>query len=353
MRVRADGLVRVFRGPPERRALDGLDADFAEGDVHAVIGPNGSGKTTLLRILALLDRPDAGCVLFDGVPVRPCREDRRRATMAFDRAALLRGTVRWNLRFALRAHGVPRADAEARIAEWIEPLALGRILDSRVDRISAGEARRAAMARAFSLRTELLLLDEPTANLDPPSASLIESAVRSVAAAGRSTVVLATHDLTMARDLAGRVHFLADGRIRQGGTAGEVFDSPGSRQLAEFVGLENVFRGVVEMRGDRQVFVGPGIEFVVATERAGPAFAGISAREILLSREAVRSSAMNSVGGTIASIERRGPLVLVTVRGAATLTASITPATLASMAFFVGEEILLTFKATSVRLFDA
>ncbi|MDI7269997.1 MAG: ATP-binding cassette domain-containing protein, partial [Myxococcota bacterium] len=293
MRVRAEGLVRVFAGPPPRRALDGATLDLGEPGIHALIGPNGSGKTTLLRILALLERPDAGAVLFDERPAAPTPRDRRRVTMVFDRPGLLRGTVRWNLRFALRAHGVPRTDVDRRIAEVAKPMELERILDARVDRISAGEARRAAVARALTLRTDLLLLDEPTANLDPLSTALLEAAARGAADRPGTTIVIATHDLHLARRLASNVHFLVDGVVRGVGPSAEVLNAPASRELAEFVGVENLFRGAVEDRGDRQVFVGDGPGFAVAAERSGPALAGVSARDVLVSREEIRSSAMN------------------------------------------------------------
>ena len=205
MRVRVERLARVVPAVPPRRILDGIDLELSGPGVHAIIGANGSGKTTLLRILALLDPPDEGAVHFDEACVaaaggrRPARGARRRATMIFDRPHLLRGTVRWNLDFALRASGVPREERAARLAALTEPLALEQLLETRVDRISAGEARRAALARGLSLRAELLLLDEPTANLDPLSAAVVEKAIAELATKRETTVVLATHDLAQAR----------------------------------------------------------------------------------------------------------------------------------------------------------
>jgi molybdopterin-binding protein len=279
--------------------------------------------------------------------------------MIFDRPALLRGTVRANLVFALRAAGLSRAERDARIAALAEPLVLDAILDARVDRISAGEARRATLARGLALRTELLLLDEPTANLDPLSAAVVERAVAELAARRETTVVVATHDLAQARRLAGHVHFLVGGRIVQGGDAAAVLDAPRSVALAEFLGTENLFRGAVEDRGDHQRFVAPGIDWAVIAERPGPCWAGLAARDVLVAREPVVSSAMNVVQGTISSIEERGPTVLVELAAGEEggtpllLRAAVTRATLHGMGLGPGQEARFVFKAASVRLFEA
>jgi len=366
MRVRAERLVRLAQGPTPRRILDGVDLQLPGTGVHAVIGPNGSGKTTLLRALALLDPPDEGAVFFDEACVAhagsrtPARGSRRRAVMVFDRPALVRGTVRWNIEFALRAAGVPPDERRARLAALEEPLALERILEARVDRISAGEARRAALARGLSLRPELLLLDEPTANLDPLSAAVVERAITELAGRRETTVVLATHDLGQARRLADHVHFLAAGRIAQGGEAAGVLDAPRSVALAEFLGVENLFRGHVEDRGDHQRFLAPGVDWAVMAEHPGPCWAGIPARDILISREPVASSAMNVVQGAVTSVEERGPSVLVTVAAGPAdgatqpvhLTAAVTRATLSGMGLAVGQDVRFVFKAASVRLFQ-
>jgi molybdopterin-binding protein len=268
--------------------------------------------------------------------------------------------VRWNLDFALRASGVPREERAARLAALTEPLALEQLLETRVDRISAGEARRAALARGLSLRAELLLLDEPTANLDPLSAAVVEKAIAELATKRETTVVLATHDLAQARRLAGQVHFLAQGRIVQGGDASAVLDAPQSVALAEFLGMENLFRGTVDDRGDHQRFVAPGIDWAVIAERAGPCWAGLPARDVLISREPVASSAMNVEVGRIAGVEERGPTVLVELEAAGSaaggpvrLRAAVTRATLQGMGLAPGQDVRFVFKAASVRIFDA
>ena len=362
MRVHVERLVRVLPGTPPRRVLCGLDLELPGPGVHAVIGANGSGKTTLLRALALLDPPDEGTIRFDDACVaqggrrRPAPGARRRVTLVFDRPALLRGTVRWNMEFALRAAGAALAERASRIAALSGPLALERILDARVDRISAGEARRAALARGLALRPELLLLDEPTANLDPLSAGVVERAIAGLAERREATVVLATHDLGQARRLADQVHFLADGRIGQGGESAAVLDAPQSVALAEFVGMENLFRGTVEDRGEVQRFVAPGIDWAVIAERPGPGWAGLPARDVLISRGPVDSSALNDVAGRIAAIDERGPTVVVELAATAApelrLRAAVTRATLHGMDLAVGQEVRFVFKAASVRLFE-
>ncbi len=172
---------------------------LARGESVGLVGPNGAGKSTFLKVLAGLEAPQEGAVRLDGAPV-----DRRRIGFVFQRPVIYRGTALENVAIGLRLRG--RTDARERAIEWMERLEIARFADADARTLSGGQVQRMALARALATDPELLLLDEPFANLDAVARrKWREELARH--AAGRATVVV-SHDPT---DLAGRIEVIADG----------------------------------------------------------------------------------------------------------------------------------------------
>ncbi len=204
--------VRVVLGG--RPVLDLPTLRLAAGATTALVGANGAGKSTLLRLLAFLLPPAAGAVTFAGVPVAYAAAGltalRRRVTYVASAPYLFRGTVRHNVGYGLRAR---RRDDPAAVEAALAAVGLAALAERPARTLSSGEAQRVALARALALAPEVLLFDEPTANLDRDSAPRIEAALAALARRG-CTVVLATHDREQAARLAGATIALADGRLR-------------------------------------------------------------------------------------------------------------------------------------------
>ena len=177
------------------QALSGVDLRIAPGERVALIGPNGSGKSSLLRVLDGLLRPHTGSVL---------RDTAMRQAMVFQRPYLLRGTVSRNLALGLWLSGVPWREARARVPQALSRVGLADIGPRNARHLSAGQQQRVALARAWSLRPDLLLLDEPTASLDPHAKREVESLMADFAASGM-TLVFASHNLGQVKRLATRV----------------------------------------------------------------------------------------------------------------------------------------------------
>ena len=208
-----------------KRLIDGVDLDIRPGRRMVVMGANGAGKSLLLRLLHGLIRPTAGEVLWQGR--RLDREARRTQAMVFQRPVLLRRSVRANLRFALAVRGLSGPARRAREAEAMARARLGDMANRPARVLSGGEQQRLAVARALACAPRLLLLDEPTANLDPGSTHAIEQLVRDAHGSGVA-IVLVTHDIGQARRLADDLVFLHGGRIVEAGRASAVLDAPRS-----------------------------------------------------------------------------------------------------------------------------
>lgn len=210
------------------RVLDGLSVALPAGEVTALVGPSGAGKTSLLRLLNRLDDPTAGTVLFRGRPVAglPVRELRRRVACVFQTPVMFPGTVADNLRVATSLAGpAPEPADDRRIAALLESAELDPSYAGRdADRLSGGEKQRVALARALATRPEVLLLDEPTAALDPEVAERLMSTIVRVNAGSVRTVVMVTHRLTEARDFTTYTVMLEAGRLVEAGPTRALFE---------------------------------------------------------------------------------------------------------------------------------
>jgi tungstate transport system ATP-binding protein len=228
-----------YGGRPVLR-IDRLDV--ARGETLCLVGPTGAGKSTLLRLLAGLEAPAAGSARLDGHPLDGRElppEVRHRVTLVFQKPILLAGAVRHNLAYGLRLRGAGRR-AE-RVSAVLERLGLGGLGARHSLSLSGGEAQLVALARALVLEPEVLLLDEPTAHLDPARVALVEEVVGQAQRARGTTVVWATHNLFQARRVARRVALLLDGRLVEEAPAEQFFTAPRDARTAAFVRGEMVY----------------------------------------------------------------------------------------------------------------
>ena len=208
-----------------KRLVDHVDAEIRPHRRTVIMGANGTGKSLLLRLLHGLIRPTSGEVRWQGRPLD--RDARRVQAMVFQRPVMLRRSVLANLRFALSVRGVGGAERAAREAEAFERTRLFDLATRPARVLSAGEQQRLAVARALACAPRVLLLDEPTASLDPASTHAIEQLVGEAHAAG-VTIVLVTHDVGQARRLGDDLIFLHAGRVVETGGVPDTLDAPRS-----------------------------------------------------------------------------------------------------------------------------
>ena len=223
-----------------------LDIDALEierGEIFSLVGPSGSGKSTLLRLLNFLEEPTSGSLEFEGAVYRPGMymplELKRRVTMVFQSPMLLNSSVWDNVTYGLRLRG--QRNAHQLVQEALEEVGLAHLARQRARALSGGEAQRVALARAIVLRPDVLLLDEPTANLDPYNVGLIETILSRVNAGHQTTLVLVTHNVFQAKRLATRVAFLLDGKVIEVADSESFFTSPADPRTSAFVRGDMVY----------------------------------------------------------------------------------------------------------------
>ncbi len=334
-------------------ALKNISLEVVKGEIFSVIGPNGSGKTTLLRIMAGIDTPTRGTVFFDGEEMnrKNLVKLRRRGTMVFQKTALFNTTVFGNIAYGLKLRQFPQQEIKKRVTDALDIVKLHDYEERLAKSLSGGEQQRVALARALALDTEILFLDEPTANLDPKSVSVIEETITWINHERNTTVVLATHNMYQAETLGERTMLLINGEISQIGQSKEIFTLP-STQLSDFTRIENIFSGISTMQAEGTTIVtldnGPKIE--TAQGQGGRVTLFIRPEDIILSKERIVSSARNVFAGQIAGITDLGSLVKLRVDAGCEFVVQITKRSFIEMRLNIDSRVFLTFKASSVHV---
>ena len=244
------GLTKRF-GPV--RALGDVGFSVARGDILVLLGPSGCGKTTALRLIAGLERPDAGCITIDGAcvagPATFVPPERRHAGMVFQHYALFPHlSVGDNVSYGLDRVGT-KADRAARAAEVLALVGLGALGHRMPHQLSGGQQQRVALARALAPRPAVLLLDEPFSNLDARLRAVVREEVRAILKATGTTAIFVTHDQEEALFIGDRVAVLNGGRLEQVGPPEAIFHAPETRFVAEFMGHTRFLPARVTARG--------------------------------------------------------------------------------------------------------
>lgn len=244
----------ISRTVAGRNILEGITLDIRKGEIFTLIGPSGSGKTTLIRLLDLLDRPGSGAIIFDGIDTGGSEQVRlsirRRIGMVFQKPTVLNTTVEENVGFGLKFRGEEKPGIRKRVRSALDLVGLKGFEERSAGTLSGGEMQRVALARAIVTEPEVLLLDEPTANLDPVSSEVIETLILQIKKEFGTTIIMSTHDMVQGQRLADRIGVIMNGRLIQTGTAADIFYQPLGRDIARFVGIDPITGGkITENKG--------------------------------------------------------------------------------------------------------
>jgi tungstate transport system ATP-binding protein len=218
------------------KALDSVSLEAKSGKIIVLIGVNGAGKTTLMRIIAGLEEPSMGSISFNGQSMN-AKGLRKLATMVFQRTAMFNRSVYDNVAFGLKVRGEEDQEIAEKVPQVLHLVGLANFEKRKARKTSGGEQQRISLARAFLLNPRILLLDEPTANLDPNSAMIIERAITSRKREDE-IIIIATHNLAQARRLGDEIIHIYNGRIVERSGPDEFFNNPRSEITKKFINGE-------------------------------------------------------------------------------------------------------------------
>lgn len=329
-----------------------------EREVLAIVGPNGAGKSTLLLTLGCLLSPQQGQVLFHGQQVTTADTAyRRRIALVFQDPLLLDTTVFDNVATGLYYRGFSKKKAVIEIEPWLEVLGIAHLRDRRARSLSGGEAQRVSLARAFTLRPEILLLDEPFSALDTPTRIQLIHDLQTILSKTAMTTLFVTHDLNEALTLGTRLAVMIGGHITQSGPPEEVIASPCDAQTAAFLGVENILPGKVMKKEEGILLVdcsGVLFESIGETEINQDVYLCVRPEDvtILNINTTHRTSARNCLSGKVEHISYQGPLARIELDCKVKIIASITRSSVKELNISPGSPITASIKATAIHLIE-
>ncbi len=340
-----------------RSVLSGVNLSVDKGETCAVIGPTGAGKTTLIRLIDLLDTPSSGRILFDSIDVtasgRAGNSARRRMALVQQKPVVFKMNVFGNIACGLKWRHQRKDVIWSKVNDVLEIVGMGDYRERDARTLSGGEMQRVAIARALVIEPELLLLDEPTANLDPVSVSKIEEVLAHIIKERKTTILMSTHDMSQGQRLADKVGVLVNGELLQVGSPNEIFCAPANRKVAEFVGVENILAGKVLRQESGLAIIdvkGREIQAVTELQPGEDVYVMIRPEEITLARDRDTSSARNVFEGRINKVVLLGPLARVEVDCGFPLLGVLTSASAQELKLTIGKPIYLSFKATAIHI---
>ncbi len=352
--IETDNIGQKYGG---QSVLEGVSLAIETGEVFALIGPTGAGKTTLLRLLDLLEMPSKGSIRFDGIDVTANKglrlQARRRMAFVLQKPLLFNMSVYDNVACGLKWRQQKGLVLRQRVEQALELAGMADYAKRNARTLSGGETQRVAIARALAIAPEVLFLDEPTANLDPVSTNKIEEVLAHIISEGKTTVVMATHNMSQGQRLAGKIGVMMNGRLLQLGSPADIFSTPGDKEVAEFVGVDNILSGVIVNRDDELVTIdvnGAHIQAISDYPIGAEVHALIRPEDVTLAIHKDASSARNVFAGKIAKTFSIGALVRVEVVCGFPLFAVVTKRSAEDLELTVGKKIHATFKATAVHV---
>ena len=331
---RIENLTRYY---DDKLVLDIPHLELETGKIYAVVGPNGAGKTTLLNILAGLDEPVDGKIIFQG-QIIDCKSNiitniRRHITMVMQDPMLFHTTVEKNVAYGLRVRSIDKKARNEKVLEALKMVGLSGFEKRKAYQLSAGETRRVAFARALVLSPKILLLDEPTANIDRQNAEVIEKLIQRIKSEQQTVIVMTTHDLSQAYRLADKIISLLFGRV--------VESSP-----------ENIFSGQIEeYNGFKKLSLSPSLKTLLKTEKNGNVHICIDPKNIHISNQPKESNSWNSFLGEITSITAEKELVRLKIDVGVEFITLLPKQHFHQMNLNIGQQTYITFKTSDVHVF--
>jgi len=327
--LRIEGITKDFDG---YKAVNDVSLDIAKGEIFALLGSSGCGKSTLLRMLAGFETPTAGRIVLAGQDLAGLPPYERPMNMMFQSYALFPHlSVADNIAFGLRRQGTPKAEVSARVDAMLKLVQLGKYAKRKPHQLSGGQQQRVALARSLARQPQLLLLDEPLGALDKKLREETQIELVNIIESVGVTCVMVTHDQEEAMTMASRVAVMSEGRFLQVGPPHEIYETPATRFVADFIGNVNLMDGTLDVdeadhcvigSADCRHYVGHGI-----TGSPGMAVTvALRPEKIHLSRHAPADGEFNHVRGTIKEMSYFGSFTVYHLQLASGATLKVSQA---------------------------
>jgi len=349
--------VNITQKYGRQEIIKNINLKVDQGQVLALIGPTGAGKTTLLRLLDLLEAPASGSIFFDGTEVTSGKrlrlQARRRMSFVLQKPVVFNMSVADNIACGLKWRKEKEATVSQRVNSALELVGMTEYSSRNARTLSGGETQLVAIARALAIAPEVLFLDEPTANLDPVSAARIEEVLAHIIGGQKTTVVMATHDMSQGQRLAGRIGVIINGELLQTGSPSDIFSTPRDTRVAELVGVGNILSGVIASRDNELVGIDVGGGLIQAISEHGigaEVHALIRPEDVTLALHKDTSSARNTFEGIITRISPVGALVRVELDCGFPLLTVVTRQSARDLNLEADNRVYATFKATAVHV---
>ena len=296
-------------------AVKGISLLVEPGSLVALLGPSGCGKTTTLRMIAGLEQPTEGDILFDGASVAGIPPEKREIGMVFQRYVLFpHMSVEKNVSFGLRMKGVDRAEIDRRVREIMKVVQLEGFENRFPSQLSGGQQQRVAIARTVVTNPRLLLMDEPLSNLDAKLREEMRAFITELQARLNITTLFVTHDQVEAIELADKIGVIFGGELVQFGTPEEIFNRPATLQIANFMGATNVIKGQLKTRQALETSAGTlNLLRPLSQNEGSPITATIRPEHIDISYEAGQT---NTLKASVTEAVYYGGIVSYTVKAA-------------------------------------
>lgn len=340
-------------------ALRGITLEIGSGEVFSIIGPNGSGKTTLLRLLGGLLKPTKGEIKFCGNPITDENREilRRKATVVFQQPMHFGTSVFKNVAYGLRIRKTNEDIISEQVGEVLTLVGLEGFEDRQARKLSGGEQRRVAIARAVVLKPQILLLDEPTADLDVDSTRIIENVLRTLNKERKMTIVYSTHNMFQAETIADRTAVIERGKIQKIGRPSSILGFELEKLhnnglvINTYIGQATWRDGHPTWRGLLDIHLTEDVTIEAVGTQDGEVNVWIPPQDVIVSNEAILSSARNSLRGKVVKIDDVESTTLLTVDIGVEITAQITRRSLREIQVEIGKPVYVTFKASSVSVY--
>jgi tungstate transport system ATP-binding protein len=349
--------MNVFQNYDGRDVLKNINLKVDKSEIFTLIGPTGAGKTTLIRILDLLESPYSGKVFFDGVDVTSYRvgqlEARRRMSYVQQRPLVFTMNVYDNIACGLKWRHIKSSVVKQRTEEALELVGMTSYKNRTAKTLSGGETQRVAIARALVTEPEILFLDEPTANMDPVSTAKIEEVLTHIINERKTTIIMTTHNMSQGQRMASRLGVLINGELLQTGSVNDIFNQPQNREVAEFVGVENILKGVVEQKDNEITRIAINDERITTISHftVGEAvYVLIRPENIVFSSSSEAGSARNVFKCKVIKINTIGSLVRIEVDCGFPLLGIITTQAAQELNISIGKDIYASFKAIAINV---